>query len=352
MCTKVFLKKKSVLVLLLCIFSMADICYGQQKTEGDLVQKIVLSLQQKDSSIYTGVFLSADSMALITLRKAPSTSDAYQRSRYLRESPAMLIFQDSMIKNQAGELYKAVILRGQKMGLHWNDILLSRYELEALAKTRDEALEAIAPERFVGYVFVEDMQTRKIYCLTLSEMMKIDGKWYGGELNYIFEADTKDIFNEKLKAERIRLRKGLPDTTGQKADSIAREEEEPSNKRKQIADRKLYTGTLDEDIPINLYIRSIKGDCPDAVCSWEAIIKIADEEYMRYEVSKDAKGMWTFIEEETGGVMEVELKGNKFIGSFSATNDKIDYDSELKEKTMTKKKLESLDAIIERDLSR
>ena len=69
-------------------------------------------------------------------------------------------------------------------------------------------------------------------------------------------------------------------------------------------------------------------------------------------MSKTAEGKWVFLEEETGGVMELELKGSIFTGIFSATIDKVDYDAELKEKAMTKKKLESLDALIERDLQR
>lgn len=329
----------------------AAVVTAQNKTEGDLVNKIILSLQQKDSFSYARVFPSADTMANITVRKAPPSSDEYQRAKYLQESPSMLLYQDSLILQQACLLYRSVFEKGERLGIHWNDILISRYELEILAQTRDQTLEAIAPERFVGYVFIEDMQTRKIFTLTLSDMMKIDGKWYGGELNYLFEGNTKDEFNAQLKAELARIRKGLPDTTLQK-DSLSKEDEEPSTQRKQVADRKLYTGMLDDEIPVSLYIRYIKGDCPGGICSWEAIFKFGDNEYTRQEVNKTEDAKWIFVEEETGGVLELELKGNTFTGIFSATLDKIDYDALLKEKTMTKKKMENLDAIIEKDLTR
>jgi len=339
----------SVLLLFLSVCSAR----GQSKTEAEHVQKIIQSLKAQDSMAYAAVFPSADTMLRVTLRKAPPSSDEYQRSRYLLESPEMIVYQDSMIMKQAGALYNPVVERGKKIGIHWEDIQMSRFELEALAKTKDAALEAIVSERFVGYLFIEDMQTRKIFTLSLSEIMKIDGKWYGGELNYVFEANNKDAFNALVLAEKIRLRKGLPDTTAVAEDSTSvKDEDDQPLQRKQIADRKLYTGFLDDEIPVSLYIRYIKGDCPETVCSWEAIFKFGDNEYVRQSVSKTADGKFNFVEEETGGVLDVELKGAILSGVFSATIDKVDYDAELKEKTMSKKKLESLDAIIERDLTR
>ncbi|MDI9319751.1 MAG: hypothetical protein QM530_04670 [Phycisphaerales bacterium] len=319
------------------------------------MQKIVLSLQQKDSFVYAQVFPSADTMNRITLRKAPSSSDAYQKSTYMISSPEFLMAQDSLIQKQAWELFRNFLNKSKKMVIHWESLVMSRYELEALAKTRDDVLEAIVPERFVGYIFLEDIITRKIYTLTLSDILKMDGKWYGGELNYIFEANSKDGFNAQLKAEKIRIRKGLPETAVSKIDSLKlkneeEEEEEPIHKRKQVVDRKLYFGYLDNEIQVSLYIRSIKGDCPDGVCTWEAIFKFGDNEYSRQEVSRNEDGNWVFVEEETGGVMELNLKGDTFTGTFSATLDKVDYDAQLKEKPMTNKKLESLDAIIEKGM--
>jgi hypothetical protein len=252
-------------------------------------------------------------------------------------------------------LFNSLIQKGRKYGIHWEALLMNRYELEALAKTKDVALEAIAPERFVGYIFMEDMLMRKVYTLSVSDIMKIEGKWYGGELNYIFDADSKDVFNAKLKAEKIRLRKGLPDTTELRNDSLAlksQEDDEPTRKRKQVVDRKLYTGMLDGETPISLYIRYIKGDCPEGICSWEAIFKFGDNDYAKQEVSRTEDGKWLFVEQESGGVMELTLKDNTFVGTFSATLDKVDYDAELKDRGMTKKKMASLDALIEKDLVR
>jgi hypothetical protein len=331
----------------------ANHAQAQSKTELQLLQRIVTSLQRTDSLGYAALFPSSDTMINVTLRKAPQASAEYRHAVEMVSNPTMVLVQDSLIREQACALYRAVFERGEKLSVHWNDIILSRYELEALPKTRDQALEAIASERFVGYVYIEDMQTRKIFAIMLSEMMKIDGYWYGGELNYIFEAETKEQFNAQLKAEKIRIRKGLPDSLDLAiaADTVTKEEEQLINKRKQVSDRKLYTGMLDE-IPVSLYIRYLAGDCPAKICSWEAIFKFGDNDYTKQEVSKNAEGKWVFVEEESGGVMELELNGNVFTGIFSATLDKVDYDAELKEKTMTKKKMESLDAILEKDINR
>jgi hypothetical protein len=341
------------IILFSFCFIISNLSYGQTKTEGELLQKIVQSLQKTDSFLYASVFPPSDTMAAITLRKAPSTSIQFQRSRLLIQSPELLIAQDSAIIKQASEWFRNLIIKGKKIGIHWEAIMLSRYELEALAKTRDQVLESIAPERFVGYVFLEDMLTRKIYSFTLSDIMKIGGKFYGGELNLIYEASSKDEFNAKLKAEKIRIMKGIPDSTEQLIDSnIKEDDEDDDKKRKQVVARKLYAGMLDGETPVSLYIRYIQGDCPEGICSWEAIFKFGDNDYSKQVVSKTQEGKWLFVEDETGGVMELELKGNTFIGTFSATIDKVDYDAELKEKTMTNKKMESLDAIIEKDLRR
>lgn len=348
---------RTLYLLLLCLpFFYTGNLQAQSKTEAVLVARIIASLQQKDSIMYAGIFMAADSMAMLTLKKAPSTSVAYERARLLLDNPIMLLNQDSLIDRQSYALFNALMTRGEKMKIHWHDCVLSRYELEALGKTRDEVMEAIVEERFVGYIFLEDILTRKQYGLMVSELMKMDGKWYGGELNHIFEAHNKDEFNAALKAEQIRLKKGLPDTLDTVTDSTelqSDDDDEPSLKRKQVSDRKLYTGLLDDEIPVQLYIRYIKGDCPEKICSWEALFRFGDQdEYTRPDVSRGENGKWIFTEEESGAVLEVELKGGVFTGIFTATSDKVDYDAKLQESPMSPKHLERLDAIIERGMIR
>ena len=341
-------------VAILCLQSLS--VAGQSKSESELVQRIVACLQHKDSFSYAQVFPSADTLAQVTLRKAPKTSDEYQRASYLAESPSMLQFQDSASIKENCEVFRNILLKGDKLGIHWADILMNRYELEAMPRTIDTVLEAIAPERFLGYLFIEDMLTRKFYTISLSDIKKMDRSWYGGSFSHLFEGASKDDFNAKLKAEKLRIMRGLPDTLMTQSDSVVvksdDEEDSKPYKRKQVVDRKYYAGYLDNEIQVSIYIRSIKGDCPSGVCSWEAIFKFGDNDYTKQEVSRTEDGKWQFVEEETGGVMELELKGDTFVGTFSATLDKVDYDAQLKERPMGEKKLEALDAIIEKDLTR
>jgi hypothetical protein len=356
----IFSYSKKRLLFIFSLLVLSNCIFAQNKTEGDLVNAIVKSLQTQDSSAYAHLFLSADSIATITIRKAPANNIESQRAKMMLETSTLLMYQDSMLNVQAFTLFNPLVKKGEQSGIHWAQSLLSRYELEVLPKTRNEVYEAIAPDRFVGYVFLEDMLTRKIYGLTLSDIMKIDGKWYGGELNYIYEASNKDEFNAQLKAEKIRLNKRIPeDTTNKKEElHVSSQENDADNeinpkKRKQVSDRKLYTGKLDNEIPVTLYIRYILGDCPEKICSWEALFKFGDQdEYSKQAVTRNADGKWIFTEDETGAVMELELKNGEFHGVFTATSDKVDYEASLKETPMTQRKLEALDAIIEKDLTR
>lgn len=338
----------------LCLQSLSVV--AQSKSESELIQRVVACLQHKDSFAYAQVFPSADTLTQVTLRKAPKTSDEYQRASYLAESPAMLQFQDSASINENCEVFRNILMKGEKLGIHWADILMNRYELEAMPHSRDTISEAIAPERFLGYLFIEDMLTRKFYTISISDVKKMDRNWYGGSFSNIFEGASKDDFNSKLKAEKLRIMRGLPDTLMNQSDSnIVRNEDEEDTKpykRKQVVARKYYSGYLDNEIQVSIYIRSIKGDCPTGVCSWEAIFKFGDNDYSKQEVSRTEDGKWLFVEDETGGVMELELKGDTFVGTFSATLDKVDYDAQLKERPMGEKKLEALDSIIEKDLTR
>ena len=165
-----------------CLFllSKAPVA-AQSKTEAEHITKIVGSLQQKDSTMYANVFLPADSLAMVTLRKAPPSSMAYEKARLIMSTPELFIYQDSLLDKQCYALFNALVKSGEKKGIHWHDCVLSHYELEALGKTRDEVLENIVQERFVGFIFVQDMLTRQQYGFTVNDLMKIENRWYGGK---------------------------------------------------------------------------------------------------------------------------------------------------------------------------
>jgi hypothetical protein len=340
-----------VLLLLLAGNKQAT---AQAPSESDLVRRIVASFVSADSMAYASVFPNVDTIIAITLREAGQETPLYQETLQLQGDRDRKNEQDSLIRRNAYVLHNFIYERGLGLGIHWSDVLMNRYELQALPKSNNPALEAIAPERFVGFLFLEDMQTRRFYTVALSDIRKMGGNWYGGEANYIFEARDRDEFNVKLKADKKRILKGLADSaliTHRAPPDSTDDEAEPDNKRKQVVDRKYYSGYLDDDIPIKLYIRYIKGDCPGGVCSYDAMIRFEDENFAMFEASKTKEGKWTFIEESTGGVLELTLNGTEFNGSFFASADRVDYDAKLKEKNLTKKKLELLDAIMDEDLS-
>lgn len=337
------------LLILSLIFSFQT--NAQCASEGQLISKIIESLKHKDSFEYAKVFVPADSMAKMIVRKMPASSEGYQHAAMLLTNPDWINAQDSIVIKQCSEWFRKILKKGKKLGIHWEAIVQSRYELEVLGKTKDTLLETIAPERYVGYVSIQDQLTRKVYMFTLSDILKIDGKYYGGELNYIFETYSKDEMNLAIKAENLRIAKGLPDTTQTNDSTYAIEDDEVA-KRKHVVARKYYTGYLDDETPISLYIRYIEGGCPEGVCQWEAIFKYGDDDYKIQKVSKTEEGKWLFEEEEAGYVLELSLKGAIYSGLYTATLDKIDYDAHLKEKAINKKKLASLDAIVEDYLER
>lgn len=351
-------KRARILISFLCSFFVSVIASGQCKTEAELVGRIMKCLQAKDPYCYSSLFPSADTIAQATLRKAPKGSPEYVGASMILETPILLLYKDSAMTAQCKEMFDTVMLKSDNLNIHWAETVLSRFELEEMQKTRDEVYEAIAPQRFLGFVFAEDMLTRKHYAFTLSDMMKIEGKWYGGELKYIFEAKSKDEFNAQLKAERIRIRKGLPADTSAKQDHVTTEEDEDSketypNKRKQVADRKLFTGMLDNEIPVLLYVRYIKGGCPEGICAWEAIFKFGDQdEYMKETVTRTEDGKWVFTEDQGGSVMELEFEKDMFTGMLTSTSDKTDYEVKLKLTPMSNKKMEDLDSIIEKGMAR
>ena len=158
-----------------------------------------------------------------------------------------------------------------------------RYELEKIRRGRDLITEKISPLRFLGYVFIKDMLNRKTYTFTVFDIMQVNGLWYGGELAHIYKASTKDEYAKELAAEKKRLHDkelGIVDTSdlAKENSSSDEEEEQKMPKMKEIMDRKFYKGKFDNEISVQLYIRHIKGGCPEIICAWDALFKFGDQD--------------------------------------------------------------------------
>jgi hypothetical protein len=125
------------------------------------------------------------------------------------------------------------------------------------------------------------------------------------------------------------------------------DEDQPKNVEKIVAERKYYNGFFDNEIAVQLYVRSMKGGCPSGICSWEAIYKFGDQDdYILLEVTRSPDGKWQMSEVPPNAVMDLELKNNVFTGTWIAGENQTGYDVKLPETPASAKKIQRLDAIL------
>ncbi len=305
------------------------------------------SLQTKDSRAYLDLFPQTDTIAAWVLQYAEPSSPAHIRMQYLKDNYEAKLDLDSSIRKEAEKGFNDFVKKGAALGIRWDRTVFIRYELEKIRRGRDLITEKISPLRFLGYVFVKDMGNRRTYGFTVFDIMEVNGKWYGGELAHIFEASTKEAFEQELAAEKKKIRNrelGIIDTTDKEDRTASFDEydDERKPRMKEILDRKFYRGKFDNEITVQLYVQYIKGDCPELACSWEALFKFGDQDnFVRMEVSRTADGNWLFTE-ELGG-MELELAGKVFTGSYASASDKTEYDVKLVETDISQKKVQLFD---------
>lgn len=331
------------------LFSFAAL--AQQKTEAALIGNLFNSLQHNDSKKYSELFAGVDSLALWVLQHADKNSESYRKMEALQNSPYYLMQFDSSIHEETNKNFEDFLAKSKELNIHWDETIFIRYELEKIRRGRGLISEKIAPLRFMGYVFFKDNLTQKTYAFTVYDIMQVNGLWYGGELTNIFEANNKDIFEEELLAEKKRKRLkelGLSADT-KKEHATTDEEEETSDKpsaMKEVAARKFYKGNFDNEVSVQLYVRYIKGGCPEGVCSWEALFKFGDQdEYVKMEVARTPDGKWLFTE-DLGG-MELTLNGDVYTGSYAASSDKTEYVVKFVETPISTKKIKVLDEMLE-----
>lgn len=338
--------------LLLLSFFLLACCFhprAQVLSEAEVVETLVRSLQSNDSRIYIDLFPQTDTIAEWVLQYAEKTSESYQRMRHLKDNYEAKLEFDATIKTEAEKGFKDFIKNGKARGIHWDQIVFVRYELEKIRRGRDLITEKIAPLRFLGYVYVKDMLNRRTYAFTVFDIMQVNNRWYGGELSHIFEAASKEDFEQALAAEKKRLRNrelGIVDSNDLADKKVAFDEDDERRPRmKEIVDRKFYKGKFDNEITVQLYVQHIKGNCGEPACSWEALFKFGDQdEFVRMEVSRNAEGNWLFSE-ELGG-MELKLSGRAYTGSYASSSDKTEYEVKLVETDISLKKVEAFDQLL------
>ncbi len=105
-------------------------------------------------------------------------------------------------------------------------------------------------------------------------------------------------------------------------------------------------GTFDNEIKVKLYIRYLKGSCPEGICAWEAIYKFGDQEdYIKLDVTKTKEGKWLFTEDPPVGAMELTFKDNVFTGTWGSADDKTGYDVRLTQMELSPQRALELDGI-------
>jgi len=373
--------KKAFLAVWMLLF--ASVAIAQQKNEEALVKKIVQCFGTEDDSAYVSLFPKFDTLWSMAMRYADTGIVNNRRINNLRSNPRQLQQFDPEYNKSILRDFKFIHKKGLDSGIHWRDLLIARFELEKAMLPRElVGFEKIVQHRLQGYIFVQDLLTRKIYCIAIKDVHGFNDKWYGGRIVNILEAESIEEYYEKMAVERKVLKDvliaqlyALSDTIGKAEDSLAlaaaatpaenavpkadqtnrsllmnpeEDEEKKKMKTNDVVERKLYTGLFDGEIKMELYIRSLKGPCPKPVCAWDALYKFQDmEDYVVLDVTKSPEGKLILTEEDVG-VMEITIMGDKATGEWSSFKDKTTVEVELTEKREVKnRKLFMLDDILE-----
>lgn len=370
--------KYFVVIFILFIFSKTDVS-GQfrnrnkrqwPKTEGELMNKLLGTLQNRDTAAYFELFPPFDTLWSMVMRNNDKNPETQRELSNLKERPQILIEFDPLYNRDIIGRFCRVLAKGEDSGVQWRSIVMARYELRRQDPTRNLiGYDRIAPDRFRGYMFVSDAFNRVTYCITVSEVQKIKGQFFGGQVLNILEAKTVDEFNRKeaqeqayfewLAAHPITESDSAKTDTTAINDSLAavnpllieREEEtDDDGVRREVVERRYYEGTLDNEIPIRFYIRHMK-QIPGKPPQYDGLYKLGENrKYMRLEISRNEDGKLIIEDESATGTMELTLTGRTYTGTW-ANADENGFDVILKQTGTPKGKIEMLDKILDRGAS-
>ncbi len=319
------------LYLPLLLFLTPLFLSAQQPTEQALIATIVSKLNQKDTLGYTKLFPKRDSLNIWRPQLLSHASPFHQPPHYLSREEAEMNFAD-------------IMYRGRGEGIHWRTIVLLRYEIEESKNGVRLSRDEMPFSDFQGYVFVRDQKTGKIFTLSIANIIIAGGKWYGGEIISVLPASTKEAFLTALEEEKKLLKMQADGTAPPRDSSFADDEDDDLKPSHEIVDRKLYKGWFDEETSVELYIRYLKGNCAEPACSWEALFKFGDDDWVAMQVSKTDAGNWLFT--EAGGSMELELTAQTFTGTWAADKNGTEYEARMKEAPVSPTKIQELDEML------
>ena len=366
---------------------------GPPRTEAELMNKVMACLRDKDTVSYYYLFPPFDTLWNMVMHNQDRSPEAVKELNQLKEHPTVLIDLDPYYNHAIIGRFAEVLKKGDDSGLQWQGIVMQRFELQKQNLSRGmEGLQRIAPERFKGFMFVRDMLSSTTYCITITEIQKVNGVYCGGQVLNVLEASDIDQYIAKENYERKYLAKQMQLLAEKRADSAKTEaaggtvkadstaipdslnglagsaagvehhdsakskkdlllspslpDDEASKTRREVVDRKYYKGKFDDEIPVELYVRYMKDKQDKITKYWDALYKFGDmSEYVKLDVSKAPDEKWLF--EEPVASMELDLAGKQYSGSWTNGGNQTGYDAELTQKELSQKKIEELDYILE-----
>lgn len=345
--------RKALLLLLLASCAATPALARKEKkgaTEQGLVHRLIGCLANRDAYCYVDLWPDLDTLTALAMRYSDSSSADFQNAYALQQQPVMMMHADSVFQAKLRSTFDTLIAAGKRLGIHWDGIVLTHYELIKQRESRNRLYEKLAPTRFVGYLFFMDVATGRNYGLMVGNMLNINGGWWGGELGELYPATNRDEWQD-ARFEARKAQRERKDSTAKPrppGEVVPDEEEEPHEKpvTARVVTRKFYSGLFDNEIPVQLYVRGLAGSCPSETCGWEAIYKFGDQDdFIRLEVSKTPEGKWQLIEVPPAATMELELKDKTFTGVWISAEDQTGYDVKLTEQEASAKRIARLDKI-------
>jgi len=346
---------------------------GLPRTEVGLMNNVLGCLSNKDSASYFSLFLPFDTLWQLVMHNPNHSPEATVQLNNLKEHPQALLEFDPAYNRDIIKRFNDILQKGEDSGIHWNQIVMQRYELykEVITSHTLAGYDIIAPERFKGYIFVRDLLGRLTFCISIIEIQKINGYFFGGQVLNILEASSIDQFLAKEADERKyfeqlaqeeaaradSVKNGLIDTAAKDTVIIAKKdndlnveqsEEDTFKKRREVVDRRYYEGKFDEEIPVKLFVRYMKDLRTGIVTGYDGLYKFGDQvDYVKLNITKDKDGTWIMDDDPPVGTMELELKNKVYTGSWTNNENQTGYDVLMTQTDIPSKKLEQLDKMLE-----
>jgi hypothetical protein len=345
-------RKALPLLLLACCLAAPVLAKKEKKgaTEQGLVHRLIGCLANQDAYCYVDLWPDLDTLTALAMKYSDSSSADFQNAYALQQQPLMMMHADSVFQARLRSSFDTLIAAGKKLGIHWDGIVLTHYELIKQRESRNRLYEKLAPTRFVGYIFFMDAATGRNYGLMVGNILNMNGGWWGGELGDVYPATNRDEWQD-ARFEARKAQRERKDSTAQArppGEVVPDEDEEHQEKptETRVTSRTLYSGMFDNEIPVQLYVRGLAGGCPSEACAWEAIYKFGDQDdWVRLDVSKTPDGKWQLTEVPPLATMELELKDKTFTGIWISRDDQTGYDVKLTAQDASAKKISRLDKI-------